>query len=185
MNVDNFKLSKVFHDNAKEYVTKPVIAAKYQPGMESGFLVHYSNVGIKGKEAIIHEGIRFFSSIDEAWAFINANEKQYAKENDVIVEMEVIYDKPEPVLHRLVKDAMNQSGIHFQFGEQSFISDESSKYEFFILENNFGRNCWIVQEMNGNIRVWYNELEGETFFGKGNDIVYEKMKNGDYIKVAV
>lgn len=36
MNIHNFQLSNIFHDNAKEYQTRPVMAAKYQPGMENG-----------------------------------------------------------------------------------------------------------------------------------------------------
>jgi hypothetical protein len=31
MNVDNFKLNNVFEHYAKVYMTKPAIAAKYQP----------------------------------------------------------------------------------------------------------------------------------------------------------
>lgn len=39
--------------------------------------------------------------------------------------------------------------------------------------------------MDGNVRVWYNDLEDETFFGKESDTVFEKVGCGEYIKVAV
>ncbi len=35
-------------------------AVKYQPGMENGFWVYYSNVATKKKEAMMHEGISIF-----------------------------------------------------------------------------------------------------------------------------
>lgn len=74
------------------------MAAKYQPGMENGFCVHYSNEVTKERENSLHEGIRFFPSKAEAWKFINRNEKEYAKENGELVAMEVIYGEPEPEL---------------------------------------------------------------------------------------
>ena len=39
--------------------------------------------------------------------------------------------------------------------------------------------------MGGNIRVWYNDFEDETSFGKKKDIVYEIRQNEKYIKIAV
>lgn len=69
------RINILYQDNAKEYVTRPVMAAKYQPGMENGFCVHYSNLETKKNEAMRFEGIRFFPSKAEAWDFINRNEK--------------------------------------------------------------------------------------------------------------
>lgn len=86
---------------------------------------------------------------------------------------------PVPVLYRKDADAIHKDGIHFCFGEHAFEADESCDYEFYILEC----GCWIIQNM-GNIRVWYPDSE-ETFFGKEQDIVYQKSGNGEYIKVAV
>lgn len=120
MNVDNFQLSKVFHDNAKKYVTRPVMAAKYQPGMENGFCVHYSNLETKKDEAMRFEGIRFFPSEADAWDFINRNEKQYAMENGKLIETEVIYDIPEPVLYRKDSNAEELDGYSFLFWETCF-----------------------------------------------------------------
>lgn len=98
MNSQNFNLNGVFKENAKEYQTKPVRAAKYQPGMENGFMMHYSNVGTKEMEAMLHEGVRFFTREKEAWKFISINEKQYAKENGALVGMDVEYEASKAVL---------------------------------------------------------------------------------------
>lgn len=179
MNVHNFELNKVFQQNAKVYQTRPVKAMKYQTGLENGFCVHYSNLGTKQEERLMHEGIRFFPSEDDAWEFINRSEKQYAKVNGVLTEIEVIYDAPMPVLYRKDVNAEELEGMHFCFGERAFISDESEDYEFFILED----DCWIIEEADGNIRVWYPDSD-ETFFGKKKDIVYEVIGN-EYMNIAV
>lgn len=185
MNVDNFKLNNVFEHYAKVYMTKPVIAAKYQPGMENGFCVHYSNLEIKKDETMRFEGIRFFPSEADAWDFINKNEKQYAMENGKLIETEVIYDVPEPVLYRKDDNAKELGSIHFCFGEHAFISDESEDYEFYILTCNWCDNdTWIILDSEGNIRVWDNTSD-ELFFGKEKDIVYERTDEGEYRQVAV
>ena len=184
MDVHNFKLSSIFHENAKEYVTKPVMAAKYQPGMENGFCVHYSNLEIKKADAMRYEGIRFFPSKAEAWDFINRNEKQYAMENGKLIETEVIYGKPEPVLYRRDANAKDLDGIHFCFGEHAFMSDESEDYEFYILNTNCDNDVWILLDADGNIRVWDNTSD-ELFFGKESEYVFEKNDKGEYQQVAV
>lgn len=184
MNVHNFQLNDIFHQNAKEYQTRPVMAAKYQPGMENGFCVHYSNLETKKDETMRFEGIRFFPSEEDAWDFINKNEKQYAMENGKLIETEVIYDVPEPVLYRKDDNAEELDGIHFCFGEHAFISDESEDYEFYILDSNCDNDVWIIQDMDGNIRVWDNTSD-ELFFGKESEYVFEKNEKGEYIPVAV
>ena len=184
MNTHNFKLSKTFQNNAKEYVTRPVMAAKYQPGMENGFCVHYSNLETKKVEAMMYEGIRFFPSKMEAWDFINRNEKQYAMEKGKLIETEVTYDEPEPVLYRKDANAEKLDGLHFCFGEHAFISDESEDYEFYILENNCDSDCWIILDSEGNIRVWDHTME-ELFFGKESEYVFEMNDKGEYLQVAV
>ena len=130
MNVHNFLLGSIFHDNAKEYQTRPVRAAKYQPGMENGWMVYFTNVITKESDMMRHEGVKFFPTETEAWEFIDKNEKQYARENGELVSIEVIYDPPKPVLCRKDDDAINKDGIHFCFGEYAFVSDESCDYEF-------------------------------------------------------
>lgn len=180
MNIHNFKLSNIFHDNVREYTTRPVKAAKYQPGMENSWMVYYSNMKTKKKESVMYEGVRFFSSESEAWEFINRSEKQCVIENGELVSVDVEYDIPKPVLCRKDADAINKEGIHFGCEGQAFVSDESCDYEFYILES----DCWIIQDL-GSIRVWYPDSE-ETFFGKDKEIVYEKAIDQEtYIPVAV
>lgn len=185
MDVHNFQLNDIFHQNAKEYQTRPVMAAKYQPGMENGFCVHYSNLETKKDEAMRFEGIRFFPSEADAWEFINKNEKEYVKIDGVLTEIEAVYDVPEPVLYRKDHNAKDLDGIHFCFGEHAFISDESEDYEFYILTCNWCDNdTWIILDSEGNIRVWDNTSD-ELFFGKEKDIVYERTDEGEYRQVAV
>ena len=172
-------LNAAFTRNSKKYQSNPVRAAKYSPGMENGYMVYFSNKGTKERKSMTYEGIKFFSNETEAWNYINADNKQYIKEDGKLVEVAVEYDLPEPVLCRKDNDAINQDGIHFCFGEYAFVSDESCDYEFFILE----ADCWIIQESDGKIRVWYHDSE-ETFFGKEKDIVYEVSGN-EYMKIAI
>lgn len=187
MNTNTFILNDVFEKNAREYQTRPIRATKYIPGMESGFMVYFSNNPDQEKGIIRHEGIKFFDTEGEAWDFIKTNEKQYVRENDKLVEFEVEYDIPRAVLHRKESNIEKKIGlINCHEGDYAFISDESSKYDFFILSNDYGESeAWIIQDMDGNIRVWYSDLQDETFFGKEKDIVYAKAENGEYIKVAV
>lgn len=179
MNVHNFQLSNVFVKNAKNYQCRPVRAAKYSSGMENGFMVYFTNKETKEKETMVHEGVKFFPTKVEAWRYINADNKQYIRESGELVEIAVEYDTPKPVLCRKDADAINKDGMHFCFGRQAFVSDESCDYEFYILEC----GCWIIQDMD-NIRVWYPDSE-ETFFGNDKDIVYQVSGKEGYIKVAV
>lgn len=170
MDIHNFQLNSVFQQNAKEYTTRPVRAMKYQPGLgvENEWMVYFTNVATNEKAAITHEGIKFFPTESEAWEYVNAHGEQLVKENGELISLKVTYDPPKPVLCRKDADAIHKEGMHFCFGEKAFVSDESCDYEFYILEC----DCWIIQDM-GNIRVWYPDSE-ETFFGKEQDIVYEK-----------
>ncbi len=182
MNIHNLELNDAFTNNAKNYQSRPVRAAKYSPGMESGFMVYFTNKITKEKETMTYEGVKFFLTKREAWNYINADNKQYIRENGKLVEVAVEYDLPRPVLHRRDADAINKDGMHFCFGEYTFVADESCDYEFYILEC----GCWIIQEMDmdGGIRVWYPDAE-EMFFGNDKEIVYEVAGKDEYIKVAV
>ena len=178
--MQNFKLNEIFNMNAKEYQTRPVIAAKYQPGMENGWIIYYENKPVEGKNHKNYFGIRFFPTKDEAQKFIDANEKQYVMENDILVEMEIEYDSPLPVLYSKDFDPDNKGGLSFGIdGACPFHSNESEKYEFEILEN----ESWIIKNMDGSVRVWHPDMD-ETFFGRDRDIVFEKV-TGEYIKVEV
>lgn len=181
MDVHNFHLNSIFQQNAKEYVTRPVMAAKYQPGMENGWMVYFTNVTTKERGMMMNEGMKFFSTKADAWKFINANEKQYIMENGDLVEVEVIYDPPKPVLCTKDFNPDNKGGLLFCIeGETAFVSNETEDYEFEILED----NSWILMEMDGTIRVWHPDLE-ETFFGYNRDIVFEKNDKGEYRKVVM
>lgn len=161
MNASNFKLNSMFTQNAKEYRTMPVIAAKYNTGMETGFLVYFSNTGDGTGKQTLYEGIRIFRSQEAAKGYIRANHKQYIVENGKIIETPVVYDEPQPVLHRRLDGTGKRYGVDFGFGNRAFLSDESGDYDFFIL----GDDCWIVQDLDGTIRIWHPEFE-EPFFGK-------------------
>lgn len=181
MDIHNFQLSDIFHQNAKEYVTRPVMAAKYQPGMENGWMVYFTNITTKERSIMMHEGMKFFPTKADAWKFINTNEKQYIMENGNLVEIEVIYDPPKPVLCTKDFDSDNKGGLLFCIdGETAFVSNETENYEFDILED----KSWILTEMDGTIRIWHPDLE-ETFFGNDKDIVFEKTAKGEYLQVAV
>ncbi len=100
--------------------------------------------------------------------------------------MEVKYDEPVPVLCREEPDIEKNRGILYQFGDKVFISDESEKYEFYILDNSWcDCDTWIIQDiLSGNIRVW-DRTSDELFFGKESEYVYERNNKGKYIPVAV
>lgn len=168
MDIHDFILNDVFERCSKEYQTKPIRAARYKKGMENGFMVYFTNKATKKAKAMTHEGIRFFPTETEAWAFINANKMEYVRENKKNIGMKVMYDPPKPVLYRKDNDAINKDGIHFCFGKYAFASDQSNDYEFFVLDD----GCWIIQDADGKIRVWDPDSE-ETFFGMEKDILYE------------
>ena len=182
MKTSNFKLNSMFTQNAKEYRTMPVIAAKYSPGMESGYMVYFSNTGDNIRNPMRYEGVKFFRTEAGAKGYIRANHKQYIVENGKIIETPVVYDEPQPVLHRGLDSTGKRYGVDFGFGSRAFLSDESEDYDFFIL----GDDCWIIEEPgSGNIRVWHPEFE-EPFFGKG--YICEKKYNGnccDYVRAMV
>lgn len=187
MDIHNFKLSSVFQDNAKLYVTRPVKAMKYQPGLwiENGWMVYFESDSANDEKSRSYYGVKFFPTKERAESFIDADEKQYAMENGVPVGMQVKYDAPLPVLYREEPDIEKNKGVLFQFGDRAFISDESEKYEFYILESNCDNDIWIIQDMmSGDIRVWDNTSD-ELFFGKESEYVYEKTDKGEYIQVAV
>lgn len=182
MNIQNFTLNNIFLKDSKEYQSKPVRAAKYRAGMENGFMVYFTNKSTKEKRMMVHEGVRFFPTETKAWDFINASRTQYIIENGEAIEIVVEYDPPKPVLYRKDTNLEDKSGMLFCFGDSAFVSDESCDYEFYILEY----DCWIIQEMDGGIRVWYPDLEDETFFGKETNLVYERVGGEEkYIPVVI
>ena len=183
MDTNNFILNDIFKENAKVYQTKPVRATKYQPGMETGWMVYMSNKFMKEIEKRWHEGMKFFDTEQEAWDYIRADNKQYIKVNGVAVEIEVDYDAPVPVLHRKETDPEKKNS-DWGFGEYALLSDETYMYDFYVLAS----DSWIIQDADGTIRVWDHdspECRNELFFGKDDDYVCEKVADDAYIKVAV
>ena len=190
MDSREFQLNKVFEENAKVYQTKPVLATKYKPGMETGWLVYMCNKVTKELEASQHEGMVFFDTEQEAWDYIHADYKQYAEENGVLVEVPVVYDAPVPVLHRRETNPDKKVGFQNCFeGLFALKSYETEHYDFFILDyHHTTPDTWIIQDADGNIRVWdedYPECCNELFFGKTNNYICEKVADDTYIEVAV
>ena len=190
MNSQKFMLNDVFKRNAKVYQTKPVLATKYKPGMETGWLVYMCNKATKELEASQHEGMVFFDSEQEAWDYINADNPQYAEENGVLVEVPVEYDAPVPVLHRRETNPDNKVGLQFCFeGKYALKSNETEQYDLFILDyHHTTPDAWIIQDSDGSIRVWdedYPECCNELFFVNTNNYICEKVADDTYIEVAV
>lgn len=181
MDSTKFIVNDVFRQNVKEYQTRPVMATTYKPGMESGFMVYFTNKPCKEENVKSYEGMKFFDTEADAWDYIKEDNKQYAEVDGELVEFNVEYDDPEPVLHRIETIIEKKTGCVRFKDDRVFISDEAGLYDFFILHS----DVWIIQDSDGNIRLWGRDMEHETFFGKHNDIVYEKSGNAEYIKVVV
>ena len=99
--------------------------------------------------------------------------------------MKLKCDEPLRILYREEPDIEKNEGVLFQFGDKAFISDESEKYEFYILDRNWcDCDTWIIQDMDGNIRVWDSTSE-ELFCGKESEYVFEKTDRGEYRQIAV
>ena len=129
-------LNKLFWDHAKVYQSKPVVAAKYQPGMENGWVVIYSY-----ERAM---GFKFFKEYREA--------KQYSEEKPThmlitdhgLVEVKCFYDEP------CGKES-----------KKEFEDDEQGKYDVGFV----GKDVFIIKDNGGSVRVWHN-MGCESFFGK-------------------
>lgn len=185
-----FVLNDIFKKNAKVYQTKPVLATKYKPGMETGFAVYMTNRIVNGLSAGQHEGMVFFDTEQEAWDYIYANNKQYAEENGVLVEVPVEYDPPMPVLHR--KETNPSKKVGFQNcleGKYALKSNETEMYDFFILDcDHTTPDTWIILDADGHVRVWDTDSpwsSNELFFGNEDSYICEKVGEDQYVSVAV
>ena len=190
MDSERFILNEVFEKNAKIYQTKPVRATKYQSGMETGFAVYMTNRIVNGLSEHKHEGMVFFDTEKEAWDYINADNKQYAEENGVLVEVPVVYDAPVPVLHRRETNPDQKVGFRDCFqGKFALKSNETEQYDFFILDyHHTTPDTWIIQDADGGIRVWDTDSPescNELFFGKEDSYICEKVADDTYIEVAI
>ena len=171
MNDHNFMLNTAFNENSKEYQTRPVRAAKYQPGMENSFAVCFSNFS--------DEGFRFFDDLESAMQFYEEKPAQNKYVNGKIEAVKCYYYEPAPVLFRKKTDEERKYEESEGFVSQnSFCDNEIDDYEVYFLYD----NSWIIQELDGSIRVWYPDSE-ETFFGED---IYEKVTGQeDYIRVTI
>lgn len=169
-------MNKKFESQVKEYQSRPVKAAKYQRGVENGWIVFCCNTSSSIKEFGMHEGIRFFNTEQKAWDYINENPKHYIKVDGQLQDVEVEYSAPDPVLYRKWLDGEEREDI-FTFGNLAFTDNESKEYECEILYD----SSWIIIESDGCIRVWTPE-SCEDFFGK--DYLCEKRSDNEYIPVS-
>lgn len=188
--MSNFILNEIFEQKAKVYQTRPVKAMKYEKGMETGFVVYFANIAMKNIKASKHEGLKFFDTEAEAWNYINSNPKQYINVDGELVQMNVEYEAPLPVLHRKVNSPDERIGyVGCHEGKYAFVSNESEQYDFFYLGSNTCDNpTWIIQDMDGNIRTWdidFPDCCGETFFGKEDSLIYEKIAENEYVPVVM
>lgn len=189
--MSNFILNEIFEQKAKVYQTRPVRAMKYEKGMETGYVVYFANKPDKKADINLHEGMKFFDTEKEAWDYINSNPKQYIEKYNELVEVkDVIYETPLPILHRKVNSPDERVGFRGCYeGKHAFVSNESEQYDFFYLDSNIcDKPTWIIQDMEGNIRVWdvdYPDCCGETFFGKDDALIYEKVAENEYIPVTM
>lgn len=166
MNGYDFKLNDAFNKNAKVYQTRPMRAAKYEPGMENGFLVLF--------ESARYDGGKFFRTKEEAYEYINAHPTQRIMENGKVVEIQERYDDPMPVLYSEIKDAVQREDGYY-------LEDELYNHDYLIME----RDCWIVEDIiDGSVHTWFPEAEF-TFFGYHEDIVFEKDAAGEYTPVTL
>lgn len=182
-----FPLNKVFKENVKEYRSNPVMATKYKPGMENGWMLYISGKPICNSKIHSHDAVKFFPTKEDAMSYVETNEKQYAKVDGKLIECEVKYDLLKPILYRerTIFDSDERMGTDFMFGKFHLESDESEDFDYYILDD----DTWIVQDASGEVRVWDKEfLEcGLTLFGDifKNVTICEKVGNGTYVEVAV
>ena len=102
----------------------------------------------------------------------------------------IIYEAPLPILHRKVNSPDERVGfISCHEGKYAFVSNESEQYDFFYLDSNTGdKPTWIIQEADGRVRVWdvdFPECCEETFFGKEDEFIYEKVAENEYVQVTM
>ena len=187
---NNFVLNDVFKKNAKIYQTKPVMATRYKPGMETGWMVYFCNKITKDLRASQHEGMKFFDTKQEAWDYINADNKQYVEIDGTPIEIPVEYDPPIPVLHRKESDPDKKVGYTNCFeGQYAFKSNETEMYDFFILDYyHTTPDEWIIQDADGSVRVWNKDCPescNELFFGKDDRYICEKIGENQYKEITV
>lgn len=98
--------------------------------------------------------MKFFDTEQEAWDYINADNKQYINKDGKTVEIAVVYEKPMPVLHRKEINPSNKVGIINCFeGKYALLSNETEIYDFLFLD------VTMRHLMNGSYRMQMEILE--------------------------
>lgn len=171
MILQNIKLNEVFENNVKTYQTKPVLAARYKPGMENGYAVCFTY----GYD----EGYRFFDTLESAMQFYKEKPIQECCIDGQIELVKCKYYEPAPILYRRKSDEEKEYDISHGYAAQTMLcNDELNDHEVFFLHD----YTWIIQELDGMVRVWDPVDLEETFFGK--EYIYERQGE-KYIKVVV
>ena len=157
-------LNKTFWDHAKVYQSKPVVATRYKPGMENGWVVIYAYERA--------DGFKFFDDYEEAKRYCEDKPTHKLITENGLVEVECFYDDPCAVIYT---KKLNQDGCSENTKE--FEDDEKADYDVCFV----GEDMYIIQDDDGNIRAW-DSMCCESFFGKHG--VYQR-EGGEYIKTDI
>ena len=143
----NLPLNEVFLKNSREYGMNQLIAAKYQPGMETGFLVCYCYQS--------QEGYRFFDNRQQAEEFVKLKPLQDLLVDGRWEKVSCVYHAPDPVLH--VKLSPIEKKINEAYNlnlKGNFREDEADEYQFVILEPGVWVSSGILMAMCGCGRLY-------------------------------
>ena len=144
-------LNKKFYDNAEIRQSKPVLAARYKPGMESGWAVCFAYK--------TYEGFRIFDDLESATEFYNQKPRQEYELFGQSHLVECDYYEPTPILHARLREKNARNDYTYPL-KSLFVNDETSDYIIAFLQE----GIWIVKEQDGTVRLW-DENSGEAFYG--------------------
>lgn len=145
-------LNMEFYKDAQIYLSKPVLAAKYRPGMENGWAVCFAYKS--------YEGFRYFNNLETAMCFYwEKPEQAYVLSGETHI-VKCNYDMPVPVLYAPCLDKYKESDYYSPV-ETVFVNDESGDYEVGFLSE----GIWLIKENDGSVRLWDENLK-EAFFEK-------------------
>ena len=132
--------------------------------METGFKVYYFN-----KLNSKNQGIKVFTTEEEAWNFIRQDAPQYVVVLGKKIEIRTIgYHPPTPILHYSLSDIATRKGTDFNIEEeQAFLSDESRVYD--ILE--LIEDIWMVKDEDGRVYTWQAGIDNSTIFGERGEFL--------------
>ena len=143
-------LNMQFYKEAQIYLSKPVLVARYRPGMENGWAVCFAYKS--------YEGFQYFNNLEAAMRFYwEKPDQAYIISGETHV-VKCDYYEPVPVLYSLCQDKRTESDYYYP-GPGVFVNDESVDYEVGFLSE----GIWIVTENDGSVRLW-DENSTEAFF---------------------